>query len=76
MANDGRGRQVIAFNFAHEMLIYVGLPRHLLFFFFFFFFFASRICFRFFCFFAVPKALYVFADGGWWVFRYIFSAAF
>jgi hypothetical protein len=45
MADDGGGGQVIAFDFAHEMLIYVGLPRHLLlFFFFFFFFFLSGIC--------------------------------
>lgn len=38
MADDGRGGQVIAFDFAHEMLIYVGLPRHLL------LFFSSGIC--------------------------------
>ena len=30
MADDGCGGEVIAFDFAHEMIIDIGLPRHLL----------------------------------------------
>ena len=30
VADDGCGGEVIAFDFAHEMIIDVGLPRHLL----------------------------------------------
>ena len=30
VADDGCGGEVIAFDFAHEMIIDIGLPRHLL----------------------------------------------
>lgn len=29
VADDGGGREVVAFNFAHQMVVYIGLPRHL-----------------------------------------------
>ncbi len=41
VADDGRGREVIAFDFTHEMVIDVGLPRHLV-----LLVCASEICFR------------------------------